>query len=71
MTFDNLLSSLDAEILRLQQARAILAGAVNSAVFPTSKARRKRVMSEDARKRIAEAQRKRWAAQRGTNKRQN
>lgn len=69
MSLDNLLSSIDAEIARLQQARALLAGtgirggkAVNSSQS-TSKPRRKRVMSAEARKRIGEAQRKRWAAQ--------
>lgn len=69
MSLDNLLSSIDAEIARLQQARALLAGTgtrggrvVNSSKT-TSKPRRKRVMSAEARKRIGEAQRKRWAAQ--------
>jgi len=72
MSLDNLLSTIDAEIARLQQARALLAGTSNgtgtrrkstttAAASPNKRARR--TMSAEARKRIAEAQRKRWAAQ--------
>jgi hypothetical protein len=66
MSLDNVLSSIDAEIARLQQARALLAGIdakPASEVAVPKRARRKRTMSAEARKRIGEAQRKRWAAQ--------
>lgn len=67
MSLDNILSSIDAELSRLKQARALLAGTstgthdAKPASIATAKPRRK--MSAAARKRIAEAQRKRWAAQ--------
>jgi hypothetical protein len=69
MSIENLLATLDAEITRLQQARELLAGTSASGRKTASRAkaasvtRPKRVMSAAARKRIAEAQRKRWAAQ--------
>jgi hypothetical protein len=69
MNLDHLLSTIDAEISRLQQVRALLAGATTSTrdgkravVSVPKKAGRKRTMSPEARARIAEAQRKRWAA---------
>jgi hypothetical protein len=66
MSLTTILSAIDDEIAQLQQARALLAG---SNTKPTSvpsgpkKTRRKRVMSAAARKKIGDAQRKRWAAQ--------
>lgn len=61
-----ILSMIDAEIFRLKQARALLAGITTDGrgVQPSSSATTKphQKMSTDARKRIAEAQRKRWAA---------
>ena len=73
MGIESILSEIDAEIARLTEARALLAGmksATRSAVAKvnkksTKKTGKKRVMSPEARKRIADAQRKRWAAQRG------
>lgn len=72
MSLDNLLSSIDAEIKRLKEARALLAGTSTGTrgqraptVAPAARkktARRK--LSPEARKRIADAQRKRWAEQR-------
>lgn len=52
---------IDREIARLTQARNLLAGTGTT----TEKAARpvKRILSSEARKRIADAQRKRWAAQ--------
>jgi hypothetical protein len=66
MSAIDLLSSIDAEISRLQQARALLAGSgtgrpKKSAARPGRK--KKRTMSVEARAKIAEAQRKRWAKQ--------
>ncbi len=70
MTIDSILAQIDSEIARLTQARALLssAGKVPAHVKNTSPSkpagrRRKRVLSAEARKRIADAQRKRWAAQ--------
>jgi len=61
--------AIDIEINKLQQARSLLAllavsNAVRAAAAtkPATK-RRKRTMSAEARKRIADAQRKRWAKQ--------
>jgi hypothetical protein len=70
MTIESILAQIDSEIARLTQARAVLsnAGRVSAHVksaAPSKSAgrRRKRVLSAEARKRIADAQRKRWAAQ--------
>ena len=63
-----LLSALDTEIVRLQHARTLIAGSAE----PKRRGRppaspkavpKKRTMSAEGRKRIADAQRKRWAAQ--------
>jgi hypothetical protein len=71
MAIENILTQIDSEISRLKQARALLAGLGTSADGTgrkTAKAARKakpqkrRALSADARKRIADAQRKRWAA---------
>jgi hypothetical protein len=73
MTIDSIVAQIDAEIARLTQARTLLSSAgkinisaagVNGATVPAKKGRKKRVLSAEARKRIADAQRKRWAAQR-------
>jgi hypothetical protein len=70
MSIESILAEIDAEIARLTQVRSLLAG--SRAVTPSgakgktsrgSGKRKKRVLSADARKRIADAQRKRWAAQ--------
>ena len=72
MSIDSILAQLDAEIAHLKQARSLLAGAgkVSAKAIQASalksapkKKRKKRVLSPEARKRIADAQRKRWAAQ--------
>jgi hypothetical protein len=73
MAIDPILAQIDAEIARLMQARSLLAnlGTVSIAgtgpkattAPPKAKRRKKRVLSPEARKRIADAQRKRWAAQ--------
>ena len=72
MAIDSILSLIDAEIARLTQARALLArtGALTAkvqlqtaakpkAVAPVKKHRK---ISAEGRRRIAEAQKKRWAA---------
>jgi hypothetical protein len=77
MDNNSILSLIDAEIARLTQVRALLAntgkvdaklkarGLKKEAAAPVAKtkARKSRVLSPEARKRIAEAQRKRWAEQ--------
>jgi hypothetical protein len=66
MNTSELLSSIDSEIARLREARALLVG--KDAPFPF-RAKKKRHLSADARARIAAAQRKRWAKQKkGTSK---
>jgi hypothetical protein len=73
MGIDSILAEIDAEIARLTEARALLASMGSATPSATKgkaakkaakKAGKKRVLSAEARKRIADAQRKRWAAQR-------
>jgi hypothetical protein len=74
MTIDSIIAQLDSEIARLTQVRGILASsAKTTSKFALPKAgkgtrRKKRVLSPEARKRIADAQRKRWAAQKAKSK---
>jgi hypothetical protein len=70
MNTHEIVATLDAEIARLQQVRVLLAGSSASKRRgrPTAstipfKPIEKRTISAAGRKRIAEAQRKRWAAQ--------
>lgn len=75
MTIDSILAQIDAEIARLTKARALLSGsgataaqaATKAASAPQANRRKKHVLSAEARKRIAEAQHKRWAAQKAKN----
>jgi hypothetical protein len=74
MAIENILSEIDAEIARLQRARALLA-TLDSASTKTArstkkakapaavKPRKRRRLSAEARKRISEAQQRRWAKQ--------
>jgi hypothetical protein len=70
MAIDNILAQIDAEIARLTRVRSLLASAGNTTAVAIRKGKKaagkakKRVLSPEARKRIADAQRKRWAAQR-------
>jgi hypothetical protein len=59
MTLAGILSSIDSEIARLTQARALLSGL--STRDTAAPLRKPRQLSAAARKKIAEAQRKRWA----------
>jgi hypothetical protein len=62
MQTNELIAALDAEISRLQQAKALLSGAtVKRAGTVTTNATVKRVLSPEARARIAAAQKARWA----------
>lgn len=70
MLITNILDEIDAEISRLQQARAILAAVENrtdrkratKAEFGSGRTKR-RTMSPEGRERVRQAQIKRWAAQ--------
>ena len=55
----SILATIDAEISRLQQARALLAGLGETK--PNKVFKKRRSLSAKARKAIADAQRKRWA----------
>jgi hypothetical protein len=69
----DILALIDAEIARLQEVRSLFSqtSGVGSTINtkgkrgpkPGPKPNAKRALSPEARKRIAEAQRKRWAAQ--------
>jgi hypothetical protein len=77
MANNSILSLIDAEIARLKQVRSLLSGAgkvdtkiaerkttkTKASTKAKVKAKKTRVLSPEARKRIADAQRKRWAAQ--------
>ena len=62
MNTTELIFAIDSEITRLQEARTLLAGQ-NGHTHRTVKPAKKRTMSAEARKRIGDAQRKRWAKQ--------
>ena len=77
MAIDSIISQIDAEISRLTQVRKLLAGSDIGSITapkrktktaPAKKAKKTRVLSPEARKRIADAQRKRWAAQKSRSK---
>lgn len=74
MPIAEIVKELDAEIARLQQAKQLLTGLAgngsSSGTHPGRPVagRKKRILSADARQRIAEAQRKRWAAQKKAQK---
>jgi hypothetical protein len=70
MAIDNILAQIDSEIARLTQVRSLLASAGSTSATTRGRAKKtaakttkRRVLSPEARKRIADAQRKRWAAQ--------
>jgi hypothetical protein len=66
MTIETILASIDAEIAQLQHARALLSGDGTKKTAATPAAPKKRKLSAAARKRIGDAQRKRWAKQKAT-----
>jgi|SRR6185312_2501935 len=69
MNLTDVVSELDKQIGRLQQARTILMGGVQGAILRTTTVsggrRGPRRMSAAARRRISEAQRARWAKVKG------
>jgi len=66
MTREQIIAAIDEEIGRLQQVKKLLqnAGSHNFASVSTSKPAPKRILSPEARQRIAAAQKRRWAKQR-------
>jgi hypothetical protein len=76
MDVSRILSEIDAEIARLQQARSALTAIAGGTVAPkrgrpkgsvnkkSAKASRKRNLTPEGRKRIAEAMKRRWAERR-------
>ncbi len=62
MNINNILSTIDSELSLLKQARALLAGIDGSKSSSPQPVKTKRTLSAAARKKIAAAQRKRWAA---------
>jgi hypothetical protein len=70
MSANDILSLIDTEITALQQARAVIAGAIpkrkpgrpKSTTASTPKPKKKHKLSAEGRAKIAEGQRKRWAA---------
>jgi hypothetical protein len=69
MDSDKILAAIDAEIARLRQVREVLLEiegakppAKQKSTNSPAKGKKSRVLSPEARKRIADAQRKRWIA---------
>jgi hypothetical protein len=62
MEVGGIIASIDEEIAKLKEARALLSG-TNGQVSTVRGTRKKHVMSAEAREKIAAAQRKRWAKQ--------
>jgi hypothetical protein len=62
MDTTELLSSIDSEIARLRQARALLAGQDGHTPRTIKPAKKRRTMSAEARARIGAATKARWAA---------
>ena len=85
MEVSRIIAEIDAQISKLQQARALLAGTTQSATkgpgpsqgtqgcsqscsaAPKAATPRKRKLSPEGRKRIADAMKKRWAERRKQN----
>ena len=78
MAIESILAQIDEEIAKLTQIRTLLATSGIAAKKVTApkaakaaaktKGKKRRVLSPEARKRIADAQRKRWAAQKAKSK---
>ncbi|HUD13761.1 MAG TPA: hypothetical protein VMQ56_08915 [Terracidiphilus sp.] len=78
MAIKSILAQIDEEIAKLTQIRSLLATTGTAAKKATglkakktpakTKGKKRRTLSPEARKRIADAQRKRWAAQKAKSK---
>lgn len=73
MEVSRIIAEIDAQILKLQQARALLAGTAQAArpgpgrpkkTVISTPSRKKRKLTPEGRKRIADAMKKRWAERR-------
>jgi ElaB/YqjD/DUF883 family membrane-anchored ribosome-binding protein len=66
MTREQIIAAIDDEISRLQQVKKLLQSAGNHSfeAAHAGKAPAKRILSPEARQRIAAAQKRRWAKQR-------
>ncbi|WP_263365193.1 hypothetical protein [Edaphobacter bradus] len=69
MEVSRIIAEIDAQIAKLQQARALLAGTQTVRTGPgrpkgATNVGKKRKLSPEGRKRIAEAMKKRWAERR-------
>ena len=69
MTRENMIAAIEGEIARLEQVRDLLRSSTSrrfSAPAPerTTESKKPRVLSAEARRRIAQAQKRRWARQR-------
>lgn len=66
MTREDIIAAIDEEITRLEKVRALLRDTTGSKFFAAGSVtgtRKKRNLSAEARKRIADAQKRRWAKQ--------
>jgi hypothetical protein len=72
MAIAEIIAEIDAEIGRLEQVRKLLSNGRNLQLGnlsgKKSTDRKKRTLSPEARKKIVDAQRKRWAAQKKASK---
>ena len=78
MAIESILAQIDEEIAKLEQIRSLLANtgvAAKAVRAPRAKkasakvkGKKRRTLSPEARKRIADAQRKRWAVQKAKSK---
>jgi hypothetical protein len=59
MQINEIIAAIDSEIIRLQQAKALLSGFTTSGNATSTP--KKRQLSAEARAKIAAAQKKRWA----------
>ncbi len=69
MTREEMIAVIESEINRLEQVRELLRKTASGrftteGIVPPTTEKKKRVLSPDARKRIAQAQKRRWAKQR-------
>jgi phage gpG-like protein len=65
MTREDIIAAIDEEITRLEKVRALLRDTTGAKFLTNSvsTSRKKRNLSAEARKRIADAQKRRWAKQ--------
>lgn len=73
MDIAGIIVAIDEEIARLEKVKSLLSdarptGSANSFAFGGNHPRRRRVLSKEARAKIAAAQKKRWAAQKAEEK---